>query len=113
MNYLCTKNNLETKMYCTRIYEPNNFNDMEAEEHMHCFLLVFKDDKVYHIEHPNWYNMGIFEYKNEKEAIKVIQKYFIDLSGGAARPLTQLYEIKPGLTFGEFNNYINSLKEIK
>src|SRR5574344_207573 len=63
MNYLCKKMNFETKKYCTGIYEPNNFKDMEAEKHLHCFLLVFKDNLVYHIEHPNMYNIGIFEYK--------------------------------------------------
>lgn len=109
MNYLCKKLNYKTKMYCTRIYEDDNFCDMEAEEHMHCFLLVFINDKVYHIEHPNWYNIGIFEYKTEEEAINTIQKYYIDLSGGKLRPLTEFYEVKEGLTFKEFNNYINNL----
>lgn len=111
MNYLCKGLNLKTKMYCTRIYEPDNYNDTKADEHMHCFLLVFMDNKVYHIEHPNWYNIGIFEYKNEKDAIEEIQKYYINLSGGINRPLTEFYDVEPNLTFQEFNKYINNLTE--
>ena len=53
MKYLLDKINIKNKMFCTRIYEPNNFNDLDADEHMHCFILYYIGDKVYHIEHPN------------------------------------------------------------
>ncbi len=109
MKYLLDKINIKNKMFCTRIYEPNNYDNFEEEEHMHCFILCYKDNKVYHIEHPNFYKIGIYEYKNEKEAIKKINNYFIKLSGGISRPVTEFFDVKPGLSFKEFNNYINSL----
>ena len=31
------------------------------------------------------------------------------MSGGIPRPVTEFYEIESGLTFKEFNDYINSL----
>ena len=109
MKYLLDKINIPNKMFCTRIYEPNDYNNLEEDEHMHCFILCYKDNKVYHIEHPNFYKIGIYEYKNENIALKKINNYFIKLSGGIARPITKFYEVKPGLSFKEFNNYINSL----
>ena len=111
MNYFCAKSNIKSKMFCTRIYEPNEFDDMNADEHLHCFILAYVNGKVYHIEHPNWYNIGIFQYDNEAEAIEKIQEYFNDISNGQARPLAQYNEEKVGCSFNEFNCYINSLKE--
>jgi len=26
----------------------------EDDEHMHCFVLFYRDEKVYHMEHPNF-----------------------------------------------------------
>lgn len=109
MKYLLDKINIKNKMFCTRIYEPNDYNNLYEEEHMHCFILCYKDNRIYHIEHPNWYEMGIYEYKTEKDAIENINNYYIKLSGGYSRPVTEFYEVKPGLSFKEFNNYINSL----
>ena len=110
MKYLCDKIGLKSKMYCTRIYEDNNFNDLDAEEHMHWFLLVFENDKVYHKENPNFERIGIYTYENENQAINTINEYYINLSGGIARPVTEFFEVEPGLTFKEFNNYINNNK---
>lgn len=109
MKYLLDKINVPNKMFCTRIYEPNDFNDLEAKEHMHCFILCYQNNKVYHIEHPNWYNLGIHEYKDETTAINTINDYYIKLSGRVSRPVTEFTEIKNHLSFKEFNNYINSL----
>lgn len=109
MKYLLDKINIPNKMFCTRIYEPNDFADLEAEEHMHCFILCYQNNKVYHVEHPNWYNLGIHEYPDEITAINTINDYYINLSGGVSRPITEFYEIKDNLSFKEFNNYINSL----
>ena len=111
MSSLLSRINIPNKMFCTRIYEGKDFNDMDAEEHMHCFVLYYLDNKVYHIEHPNWYKIGIYEYSNEEEAIKKINDYYIELSGGIPRPVTQFYEVKPNISFKEFNDYINSLDE--
>ena len=111
MSNLLSRINIPNKMFCTRIYEGKDFNDMDAEEHMHCFVLYYLNNKVYHIEHPNWYKIGIYEYSSEEEAIKKINDYYIELSGGIPRPVTQFYEVKPNISFKEFNNYINSLDE--
>ena len=96
-------------MFATRIYEDNDYNDLDSEEHMHCFILCHIDNYVYHIEHPNFYRIGIYKYENEQEALNTINKYYVELSGGISRPITQFYEVKANLTFKEFNNYINSL----
>lgn len=109
MNYLLNKINIKTKMFATRIYEPNDFNDLEAEEHMHCFILCYIDNYVYQIEHPNWYRIGIHKYKTEKDALTKINKYYVELSGGVSRPITEFYEIPTEISFKEFNNYINNL----
>ena len=109
MNCLLNKINIKNKMFATRIYEPNDFNELDAEEHMHCFILCYIDNKVYHIEHPNWYRIGIYEYKNEEEALKKINKYYVELSGGISRPITEFYKIESNISFREFNSYINNL----
>ena len=48
MSELLDRINIPNKMFCTRIYEGSDFNDLEAEEHMHCFVLYYKDNKVFH-----------------------------------------------------------------
>ena len=112
MSYLLGNINIKNKMFATRIYEPNDYDEMDKEEHMHCFILCYVDDKVYHIEHPNWYSIGIYEYKSEKEAIEKINKYYIDLSGGISRPVMEFYKVEPNISFKEFNTYINTLDSI-
>ena len=39
MSYLLDRLNIPNKMFCTRIYEPDNFDDLDADEHTHCFVL--------------------------------------------------------------------------
>ncbi len=109
MNYLLNKIGIKNKMFATRIYEPNDFNKLDEEEHMHCFILCYIDNKVYHIEHPNWYRIGIYEYESEEEALTNINDYYVKLSGGIPRPITEFYKIEDNLSFKEFNNYINNL----
>ena len=109
MNYLLNKINIKNKMFATRIYEPNDFNKLDEEEHMHCFILCYIDNKVYHIEHPNWYKIGIYEYEDEKEALKNINDYYVKISGGISRPITEIYKIYSNISFKEFNSYINNL----
>lgn len=113
MKILLDKINIPCKMFCTRIYEDNNFNDLDADEHMHCFILYYLNDKVYQIEHPNWERIGIYEFTNEESAIESINEYYINLSGGIARPVTEFFEVIPNLSFKEFNEYINSLDRKK
>lgn len=109
MSVLLNRINIPNKMFCTRIYEGQDFNNLEAEEHMHCFVLYYLNGKVYQIEHPNWERIGIYEYESEEIAISSINEYYINMSGGYARPVTQFYEVEANLSFKDFNNYINSL----
>lgn len=113
MHILLDKINITNKMFCTRVYEGKDFNNMEVEEHMHCFVLYYLNNKVYHIEHPNWEKIGIYEFDSEENAIKEINDYFVKMANGKARPVTEFYEVEPGLSFKEFNDYINSLDVVK
>lgn len=109
MHYILNNIGIKNKMFATRIYEPDDFDDLTKEEHMHCFILCYVNDKVYHIEHPNWYKKGIYEYKNEDKVLKTINEYYVKLSNGISRPITEFYDVKPNMSFKEFNCYINSL----
>ncbi len=109
MKYLFDKINIESHMYCTRVYEGSDFSDDEADEHMHCFLLYFMNGKVYQIEHPNWERIGIYEFDSVDDAILQINEYYIKMADGVARPVTEFYDVVPNLSFKEFNNYINEL----
>ncbi len=109
MSNILNKLNIPNKMYCTRIYEGKDFNDLEAEEHMHCFVLYFLNSKVYQIEHPNEEKTGIYEFNNEEEAVKKINDYYVELANGKGRPVTEFYKVIPNISFKEFNNYINEL----
>ena len=113
MHDLLNRINIPNKMFCTRIYESEDFNDLDADEHMHCFVLYYINNKVYQLEHPNWERIGIYEFDNEDSAMESINEYYINMSGGYARPVTEYYEVQPNLTFKQFNNYINSLDNNK
>lgn len=111
MSNLLSKINVQNKMFCTRIYEGKDFNDLEAEEHMHCFVLYYLNDKVYQIEHPNWEKVGIYEFASEEKAIEEINDYYVKMAEGKSRPVTEFFEVEPNLSFKEFNNYINELDD--
>lgn len=113
MHELLNNINIPNKMFCTRIYEGDDFNDLESDEHMHCFVLYYQNAKVYQIEHPNWERIGIYEFNCEEDAINKINDYYINMSGGHARPVTEFYEVPYNVTFKEFNLYINSLDNTK
>ena len=113
MHSLLNKINIPNKMFCTRVYEGKDFNNLEAEEHMHCFVLYFQDDKVYQIEHPNWEKIGIYEFDSEDAAVKEINDYYVKIAEGKSRPVTEFFEVEPGFSFKEFNEYINNLDEVK
>lgn len=113
MNLLLKKLNIPNKMFCTRVYEGKDFSDLEAEEHMHCFILYYLNSKVYQIEHPNFERIGIYEFETEEQAIKKINDYYVKMAGGNLRMVTEFFEVQPKISFKEFNNYINSLDEKK
>ena len=109
MHYLLDKINILNKMFCTRVYEGKDFNNLESEEHMHCFVLYYIDGIVYQIEHPNWEKIGIYKYNSEEDAIREINDYYVKMAEGKARPVTEFFDVEPGLSFKEFNEYINGL----
>lgn len=113
MSMLLSKLGISNRMFCTRIYEGKNFNNVEAEEHMHCFVLYYLNGKVYQIEHPNKERIGIYEFNSIEEAIKEINDYYIKMASGKARPVTEFYEVPSNMSFKEFNLYINGLDEIE
>ena len=113
MHYLLDLLEIPNKMFCTRIYEGKDFNDLEAEEHMHCFVLYYINGKVYQIEHPNWEKVGIYEFDDEEKALKEINDYYVKMVDGKARPITEYFEVVPNISFKDFNNYINKLDDEK
>lgn len=48
-------------------------------------------------------------YFNIREAVRSIVNYYINLRGGKDSPTKEFFEVRPGLSFKEFNNYINHL----
>lgn len=113
MSKLLDRLNIKNKMFYTRVYEGKDFNNLEAEEHMHCFVLYYLNGKVYQIEHPNWEKVGIYEFENEENAVNEINDYYVKMAEGKSRPITQFFEVEPNLSFKDFNNYINELDEKK
>lgn len=109
MHYLLNKINVKNKMFCCRIFEPDDYNNLEEDEHMHCFVLYYENEKVYHIEHPNFEKKGIYEYSSEDEAISTIENYYKKLRGGKASPTKEFFEVPVGISFKDFNKYINHI----
>jgi len=112
MHVLLDELNIKNKMFCTRVYESGEIAE-DQEEHMHCFILYYDEDGVHQIEHPNGERKGIYHFKDEETAIKSINDIYVEMSGGIPRPVTEYYDVKPGLTFKEFNEYVNSLDDKK
>ena len=109
MHDLLDKINIPNKMFCCRIFEPDDYGNLEEEEHMHCFVLYWKDGKVWQIEHPNQNRKGIYAFSDEDTAVRAIEDYYIALRGGKKSPTTEFTMVEQGLSFREFNQYINSL----
>ncbi|MDD2958011.1 MAG: transglutaminase domain-containing protein [Lachnospiraceae bacterium] len=111
MHHLLDRIKTENKLFCCRIFEPDDYGNLEEEEHMHCFVLYYRDGKAFHLEHPNSEKKGIYEYASEKEAIDTIVNYYIELRGGKESPTTQFFDLPAGISFREFNAYINQCGE--
>lgn len=47
--------------------------------------------------------------KNEKDALEAIVNYYIKLRGGKESPTKEFFDVMHGLTFKEFNKYINNI----
>lgn len=109
MHFIFDKLGIKNRMFCCRIWEPDDYNNIDEEEHMHCFLLYYTNGKVYHIEHPNFTRTGIYEFENEEEAINSIVQYYVNLRGGKDSPTKEFFDVPVDLSFQEFNAYINNL----
>lgn len=92
----------ECKIYCHRSYESEENFDKEVR--MHCFVLFKDGDYWYHFEHSNRPKRGIHKYERVEDAIEGITSGFDESD---IRVLTEIDDIPDGLTFIEFNNYVN------
>ena len=113
MNHLLNQIHVENKMFCCRVFEPDDYGNLEEEEHMHCFLLYYSGGNVYHMEHPNREKKGIHVYASEEAAIGSIVAYYVALRGGKESPTTQFLYVPKGLSFRQFNAFINSQKPVE
>lgn len=43
MKMLLDRIKVPNEMFCCRVFESEDFSDMDEEEHMHCFVLFFKN----------------------------------------------------------------------
>jgi hypothetical protein len=94
----------ETKVICHRAYETEENFDKEVR--MHCFVLYKDGDSWYHFEHSNLGRKGIHKYNSVEEAIDDITRYHRE--HGDIRKITEIPDLPAGLSFKEFNNYVNS-----
>ena len=122
IKYFLDKMDIKSKMFCTRVYEDETFNNMNEPERMHCFIISYLNNYVFQIEHPNPDRKGIYIYKDEQEAVEKISKIYEEMTKyeykkkgykrkGKIRKVTEFYEVKSGISYKAFNLYINSLDE--
>ena len=92
----------ETRLYCYRAYETEDNFDKEVR--MHCFVLYYNDDAWYHFEHSNRPLKGIHKYASLESAIESITSGYEKRD---IRECTEIPNIVEGMTFKEFNEYVN------
>ena len=97
---------LENKLYCHRGYETEENFDKEVR--MHCFVLFKYNDKWYHFEHSNRPKRGVHPYESIDAAIREITSGFDEHND--IRILTEIPEIPNGLSFSQFNQYVNQFE---
>lgn len=99
---------LKNKLYCHRGYETED--NFEQNVRMHCFIIFKYKNDWYHFEHSNRPKRGIHYYPNIEDAIKNITSGF---EASDLRMLTEIPDIPDGLSFKEFNNYVNQFNNLK
>lgn len=98
---------LENKLYCYRRYETEENFDKEVR--MHCFVLYYFQGKWYHFEHSNSNKRGIHEFDSIESAIKSeVDRH----DESDTRELVEIPSIPEGLTFKQFNQYVNTFEPI-
>jgi hypothetical protein len=65
------------------------------------------------LEHSNPLIPGIHEYANEKMALENVTQYYQNRDKGKNRRLDEFYDVPKGLSFKEFNEYLNQYDKIK
>lgn len=98
---------LENKLYCHRRYETGKLFDKEVR--MHCFVLFHYQDKWYHFEHSNYDRRGIHKYDSIESAI---ENEINRCSERDMLILTEIPDIPAGLTFKQFNEYVNTFEPV-
>ncbi len=107
IKYFFDNKGIENKLFCLRNYETED--NFEAEVKMHCFVLYHYHDKWYHFEHSDSIHRGIYEYETIEQAL---QCQIATDSEKKNQVLTEIPSIPEGITFKEFNNYVNNFELI-
>lgn len=94
---------LENKVFSHRSYETED--DFDKDVRMHCIVLFKDNDTWYHFEHSNRPKRGIHKYESVDKAIEDITKGFEE--HGDIRKLTEIDPIPEGMSFKEFNCFVN------
>ena len=108
IKYVLDKLGFETKLFCHRGYETTDNFDKDVR--MHCFVLFKYKDIWYHFEHSNTPKRGIHRYESIENAINEITSGFNE---NDIRELTEIPDIPEGLSFKEFNDYVNQFDNKK
>ncbi len=98
---------IETKMYCFRKYE--NKDTAKEEIELHIALFYKLKETWYYIEATGPFNKGITKLKDINDGLKLITKSY---EKSKNRKLTEIKDIPSGLSFLEFNKYVNGFKNI-
>lgn len=107
IKFFFDKIGLENKLYCYRGYETEENFDKKVR--MHCFVLFKHENIWYHFEHSNRPKRGIHKYDSIESAIENITSGFEKTE---IKKLTEISEIPSGLTFKEFNDYVNDFDKV-
>lgn len=97
---------IESKIFCYRSYE--NEDNFDKEVKMHCFVLYNLNGNWYHFEHSNYYKRGIYQYDNIDIALNEITK---SLDDNDIKELSEINDIPDGLSFKEFNQFVNQFNK--
>ena len=74
-----------------------------------CFVLFHHQDKWYHFEHANSNKRGIHEFDSIESAIRSeVDRH----DENDIRELTEIPNIPDGLTYQQFNQYVNTFEPI-
>lgn len=80
----------------------------KGELGIHCFSIVYYNDKWYYFEHANAPRRGIYIFDTKDEAIDYVLSYYKNEEGS----LTEVNGFPCDLSFKEFNSYIDQIESI-